>query len=81
MIAGSTLTGKLLDREHARFRRQTDAASDASGVEVPFPKEVARLRLMPIHFVIFTACVFSWGFCIRYKAPLAVLLIIQVIRK
>lgn len=77
MIVGSTLTGKLLDREYARTKAMTN--SDAT--DIMFPKEYARLRLMPIHLIIFSACVVSWGFVIQYKAPIAVPLILQVICK
>jgi hypothetical protein len=78
MIVGSTLTGKLLDWEYARVKRRF---ADVDEDDISFPKEYARLRTMPLHLVIFTLCVFGWGFCIQYSAPIAVPLILQVICK
>ncbi|KAJ9139138.1 Major facilitator superfamily transporter multidrug resistance [Pleurostoma richardsiae] len=75
MIAGSTLTGKLLDREYARAKRRMGVEV----IDITFPKEYARLRTMPLHLVVFVCCVVAWGFCIQHKAPLAVPLVLQVI--
>jgi MFS family permease len=76
MIVGSTLTGKLLDREYAKIKERHSQQVDT---DAPFPKEYARLRTMPLHLVVFVICVVAWGFCIQHKAHIAVPLILQVI--
>lgn len=77
MIVGSTTTGKFLDWDFARVKRQYPPESLANPAD--FPREYARLRTMPIHLVVFTASVFGWGFCMEYKAHIAVALLLQFI--
>ncbi|KAF2006239.1 MFS general substrate transporter [Amniculicola lignicola CBS 123094] len=70
MILGSTITGHILDREYAHIKAQRGDA---------FTIEYARLRLMPIYLLIFSAAVLAWGWTLQARAPLAVPLILQVI--
>lgn len=77
MILGGFVTGKFLDSEYARFRRRYPL--DSLDHPAHFPKERARLRTMPLHLLVFTACVFGWGFAIQHVASIAVPLILQFI--
>jgi MFS family permease len=69
MIIGSTITGKLLDREYARIKQKTGD---------DFKIEYARLRLMPFYLLIFVLCVIGWGWSIQAEAHMAVPLIVGV---
>ncbi|WYZ36843.1 hypothetical protein EsH8_II_000349 [Colletotrichum jinshuiense] len=75
MIVGSTLTGKFLDRDYARIKRQVEASEGA----IEFPKEYARLRTMPVLLVLFSGAVIAWGFCVDKGVHIAVPLILQVV--
>ncbi|OLN87208.1 Quinidine resistance protein 2-like protein 1 [Colletotrichum chlorophyti] len=75
MIVGSTLTGKLLDWDYARIKRQVEA----SGTTTAFPKEYARLRTMPVLLVLFSGAVIAWGFCVDKGVHIAVPLVLQVV--
>ena len=77
MIVGSTTTGRFLDWDFARVKRKYPA--DQLAHPADFPREYARLRTMPIHLVVFTTCVFGWGFAMEYKAHIAVSLVLQFI--
>ncbi len=79
MIVGSTVTGSVLDREYSRVQRDWVVARGRDPQGIDFPKEYARLRLMPLLVAVFAACVFAWGFCIQYRAPLAVPLVLQFV--
>ncbi|KAI1338140.1 major facilitator superfamily domain-containing protein [Xylariaceae sp. FL0016] len=75
MCVGSFLTGKLLDWEYAKIQTQRDTANDTG----PFPKELSRLRTMPIHLVVLIIAEICWGICIAKTAPLALPLVLQAI--
>ncbi|KAI0018938.1 major facilitator superfamily domain-containing protein [Xylariomycetidae sp. FL0641] len=75
MCVGSFVTGKILDREYTRIKRQRDDRSDSS----QFPIEYARLRTMPVHLLILVAAQMGWGIAIGKGAPLAVPLVLQAI--
>ncbi|TEA21034.1 Itaconate transport protein [Colletotrichum sidae] len=75
MIVGSTLTGKLLDWDYARFKRRVDSSDGP----IEFPKEYARLRTMPVLLVLFSGAVIAWGFCVDKGVHLAVPLALQVV--
>ncbi|KAL2418129.1 hypothetical protein ABEF95_004188 [Exophiala dermatitidis] len=77
MILGSTLTGKMLDREYRRAKQQWAAEADAENDL--FPIERARLSTMPLLLAIFLGCVFGWGWCLTSKVSIAVPLILQFI--
>ncbi|KAH8723539.1 major facilitator superfamily domain-containing protein [Phaeosphaeriaceae sp. PMI808] len=67
MIIGSTLTGKMLDWEYARIKKQTQGE---------FTIEYARLRIMPFYLGLFIVCVLGWGRAIQAQTHMAVLLIL-----
>lgn len=83
MIIGSTLTGKLLDREYRVVKEKLarDHQDDPEATKLDFPIEIARLRTMPIHLVIFVACAIGWGWCLEKKISIAAPLILQAVRK
>lgn len=88
MILGSTITGKLLDRDYARIKlKACSAASVEGGQEAPSGEntdvliEYARLRMSPLLLAGFVASVVGWGWCIQSRTSIAGPLILQVIRK
>lgn len=88
MVLGSTITGKLLDKDYARIKQKhyglssEIAREDSSSLdESKFPIEYARLRMIPVLLVIFVGSVIGWGWSIQAKANIAVPLVLQVIRK
>lgn len=85
MIVGSTITGKLLDLEYARMKRNGCMAENAdSGGQsdarntVNFPIEQARLRMVPWLLLGFVGSVIGWGWCIQTKSSIAGPLILQI---
>lgn len=88
MIVGSTVTGKLLDREYAHIKqKRLNADPSSMGEEldgendIHFPIEYARLRMSPILLVGFVASLIGWGWSIQAKASIAAPLVLQVISK
>jgi len=89
MIVGSTVTGKLLDWDFKRvkrdFVRDKEARGEVVGADVTkdpsFPLEKARLRMMPVHLVIFIAGTIGWGWSLTSGTSIAVPLVLQIIRK
>lgn len=92
MIVGSTVTGKLLDWDYQRVKRDVVAARKAAGdwdedsppdvtKELSFPIEQARLRTMPIHLAVFVASTIGWGWSLTSGTSIAVPLILQIIRE
>jgi hypothetical protein len=77
MMVGSTAVGKILDWDYVRIQRKI--ADGDSRVE--FPKEYARLRLMPAHLVVYAVLAICWGWSIQARASIAVPLVIQVLCK
>lgn len=75
MIIGSTVVGKLLDWDYVRIRARL-GLEDSS---LDFPKEYARLRLMPVHLVLFVAATVGWGWCIEARTHIAAPLMLQVV--
>lgn len=73
MILGTYATGRLLDREYAKAKKKH--------VGGDFPKEVARLRTMPFHLVVFVGAVLGWGLCLGKAAHIAVPLVLSAIRE
>ncbi|KAL2887597.1 major facilitator superfamily [Ceratocystis lukuohia] len=66
MAVSSVITGKIQDWDYRRVKARTPPGT-------PLPKELARLRFTPIYVCGFMAAICSWGFCLEYKAPKAVL--------
>jgi hypothetical protein len=88
MILGSTITGKLLDRDYSRIKLKTSGVTSseagqesASGEDADVPIEYARLRMSPMLLAGFVASVVGWGWCIQSNTSIAGPLILQVIRK
>ncbi|TEB38913.1 quinidine resistance protein-like protein [Coprinellus micaceus] len=85
MIAGSAITGKVLDREYRRFVRKveygggdsdlkrTDAGREAMDLER------ARLRLLPPCAVVFGGCVGGYGWILQQELSIAGPLIIHFV--
>jgi predicted MFS family arabinose efflux permease len=71
MIVGTYATGRLLDMEYARAKR--------NHVNGQFPKEVARLRTMPFHVLVFVVIVVGWGLCLGKAVHIAVPLVLSAI--
>jgi len=88
MIFGSMFTGKLLDRDYAAIQRKTaksrevdpERKSNTHSVikDDSFPVEKARLRTLPVYFVLYTGAVIGYGWCLQAKVSLAVPLILQI---
>lgn len=74
MVLGSTVTGKLLDWDYARIKKQF---GDEKSL-LDFPKEYARLRTMPAHLIVFVISVIAWGWCIESRVSMAGPLVVQV---
>ena len=85
MIVGSTVTGKLLDREYrilkAKWDNDDERKTDREQQREDFPIEPARLRTMPLHLVIFVCSAFAWGWCLEKKVSIVAPLVFQVICK
>ena len=80
MLVGSTITGKLLDREY-RIVKEGLRKNDVEVTNVDFPIEYARLRTMPVHLVVFCASVFAWGWCLEKSVSIVAPLVFQVLCK
>jgi len=80
MLVGSTITGKVLDREY-RVVKEGLRKNDVEVTNVDFPIEYARLRTMPIHLLVFCASVFAWGWCLEKNVSIVAPLVFQVLRK
>lgn len=88
MIFGSTINGKLLDRDYSRIKKnQLDDKIPGSKIESSggfnpdFPIEYARLRMVPVILLLFVASVIGWGWCIQAKISIAGPLVLQIISK
>ncbi|KAJ5902164.1 hypothetical protein N7495_002692 [Penicillium taxi] len=83
MILGSTITGKMLDRDYAKIKAayldNREKSLQDSTQDEDFPVEYARLRTMPIHLFLFVGCAIAWGWCIERKLSIAGPLILQVV--
>ena len=88
MVLGSMFTGKLLDRDYTAMQRkiaktrEVDPERKAHKHSVIkddiFPVEKARLRMLPVYFVLYTGAVIGYGWCLQAKVSLAVPLILQI---
>ncbi len=80
MLVGSTITGKILDREYRVVKEKIQK----DGIDVSnfdFPIEYARLRTMPIHLIVFCSSVFAWGWCLEKNVSIAAPLVFQILRE
>jgi len=91
MVIGSSVIGRVLDREFQVIKRQeakaTDAKEDMSekkvGSQDParhgnFPIEKARLRILPTFVLLMAACSAGYGWCLKARVNIAGPLILQV---
>jgi multidrug resistance protein len=86
MMVGSTINGKLLDRDYARLRKKSNESQDVNdqGTDeknLQFPIEYARLRMTPALILVFVACIIGWGWCVQQKAHIAGPLVLQIASK
>ena len=87
MVLGSTITGKLLDKDYVRIKRRhlgivSDVSEESTDIdESKFPIEHARLRMIPVLLLIFVASVIGWGWSIQTKTNISVPLVLQIIRE
>ncbi|KAL2811615.1 major facilitator superfamily domain-containing protein [Aspergillus granulosus] len=89
MILGSTITGKMLNWDYARIKKQIsqrdalEGGSRSCGNEDRdrVPIEYARLRITPVLLTLLVGCVLGWGWVLEKRAHLAVPMVLQVIRK
>lgn len=89
MILGSSIAGRVLDREYRTFKAQEKykMASDNFGIQVEsrnakddsFPIEKARLRLLPYNIVLLAAACAAYGWCLQKRVNIAGPLILQMI--
>ncbi|KAH6710702.1 major facilitator superfamily domain-containing protein [Leptodontidium sp. MPI-SDFR-AT-0119] len=80
MLVGSTITGKLLDREYRVVKeslKKSEIETEVSNTD--FPIEYARFRTMPIHLLVFCASVFAWGWCLEKNVSIVAPLVFQVL--
>lgn len=85
MVVGSSITGKLLDRDYRITRANviSTATSDQDREErlseFGFPIEKARLRSMPFYLIIYTAVIAGYGWCLQQRVHISAPLILQFI--
>ncbi|PSR70923.1 hypothetical protein PHLCEN_2v13195 [Hermanssonia centrifuga] len=89
MLAGSWLSGKALDKEYQKVKKnlelkcREDPECKIKPEEVTkdenFPIEYARFRTMPIYFSLYIAACIAYGWCLDRKVNLAGPLILQVL--
>lgn len=91
MLIGGVFTGRLVDKEYRRAKRQMLAAQEKETdpekrlspedvtKEEHFPIERARLRLMPLYLGIFVAICIGYGWALDKKANIAAPLILQFV--
>ncbi|THG97029.1 hypothetical protein EW026_g4906 [Hermanssonia centrifuga] len=89
MLAGSWLSGKALDKEYQKVKKnlelkcREDPECKIKPEEVTkdenFPIEYARFRTMPIYFALYIAACIAYGWCLDRKVNLAGPLILQVL--
>ncbi|PPQ72338.1 hypothetical protein CVT26_007309 [Gymnopilus dilepis] len=84
-VAGSFISGRLLDSEFRRFKKKIQGDNQAALTSVDlsreenFPLEWARLRLTPYVIIVTTAACAGYGWCLQAKVNIAISLILQFI--
>ncbi|KAF9550043.1 MFS general substrate transporter [Agrocybe pediades] len=82
-VAGSALSGRILDFEYRRSKKKVEAknANSTGSVDISreenFPLEKTRLHLAPYLIVVSTALSAGYGWCLLKKVNIAVPLILQ----
>ena len=74
MFLSSAVHGRILDAEYRRMRqRWLVGRGPDEGEKGPtgFPIERARLRLIPLHILVFAGCVIGWGWSLEAGVHLA----------
>ena len=79
LVAGSVVTGKILDKEYRNVKAsyekkltaQGNPAEDTNAKDENFPIEVARFRTMPLYCVILAAGCVGYGWCLDKKVNLS----------
>lgn len=90
-VIGGLSAGNLLDRDYRKMKEQiareasTDSERPVSAERIikddNFPIERARMRMVPFHLIVYTACCAGYGWCLEKKVNIAVVLVLQVICK
>lgn len=81
MLIGGVVTGKLLDWDYERIKQKLVAQALSERCEKMrpedvtkdehFPIEHARLRTMPLYFVVSLASCIGYGWCLDQKVSIA----------
>ncbi|KAK0201741.1 major facilitator superfamily domain-containing protein [Desarmillaria ectypa] len=78
LAGGTIINGKLLDMEYRRSRARAIREATEKGIseeeavsQAKFPIECARLQRMPFMVLLFSTCVFGWGWCVDRSVSLA----------
>ncbi len=89
MLFGSCFTGRILDKEYRKAKENLEqkCRDDPESTMKPedvtkdenFPIEYARLRTMPIYYVLFVVACIAYGWCLDRKVNIAGPLILQIL--
>ena len=90
-VIGSLVTGKLLDRDYKKLKEKiareasTDLENPIPAEQVArdesFPIEQARMRKIPFHLIVYTACCAGYGWCLEKEVNMAAPLVLQIVCK
>lgn len=87
LAGGTIINGKLLDVEYRRCRARAIREAAEKGISeedavsrANFPIERARLQMTPFMVLLFSGCVFGWGWCVDRSVSLAGPLLLQIAR-
>ncbi|PSS05455.1 hypothetical protein PHLCEN_2v3835 [Hermanssonia centrifuga] len=91
MLFGSCFTGRILDKEYRKVKENLEqkCRDDFESTMKPedvtkdenFRIEYARLRTMPIYYVLFVVACIAYGWCLDRKVNIAGPLILQILSK
>ncbi|KAK0221814.1 major facilitator superfamily domain-containing protein [Armillaria fumosa] len=86
LAGGTIINGKLLDAEYRRSRARAIREAAEKGISeedavsrASFPIERARLQMTPFMVLLFSGCVFGWGWCVDRSVFLAGPLLLQIV--
>ncbi|KAJ5924074.1 MFS multidrug transporter [Penicillium verhagenii] len=76
-MAGTLISGQILDADYRKVKAKVESLSDAEGRDVSpaendFPLEKARLRLLPIFAILQCLSLVLFGWTIQYRVHIAV---------
>ena len=87
-VIGGLVTGKLLDRDYKKLKERivreasTEPENPLSAEQVArdenFPIEQARMRMIPFHLIVYTACCAGYGWCLEKEVNMAAPLVLQI---